>query len=349
MKIVFDTNFFEGLKFDWANRYCIKLLQAYTAGLINVFLPEIIDQEIITHLKKIAADTFKTIKTTLDQTPVVSNIQSVAQVRSIFWGRQEKQHLLSQTIADYEDFKHLLGVTIIPMDCSACSDIFDNYFLKRPPFESSNDKKSEFPDAFAIESIKSYFNGEYVVVSKDKGWREAFASTPDCAFYYESSELFSQMEKLIVEEHPRIIAHQIIAENSSEFKNIIKDSFYNRGFAATDVIDDYVESVVVDSLEFKNIYVEYVDDDYFVFSADIYLIYTATIDYTDPDSWSNLGDGDILYWNKIDGEEIQRDIQFGGKFTFQFDSDTGLVEDITDWDIDLEDTIYFEVNPFEDD
>jgi len=52
-------------------------------------------------------------------------------------------------------------------------DVLDRYFKGLPPFDSSPDKKSEFPDAIALLSLEKWAHtrdARVILVSKDKGW-----------------------------------------------------------------------------------------------------------------------------------------------------------------------------------
>ena len=56
--------------------------------------------------------------------------------------------------------------------------VFEKYFRAEPPFADKGNKKSEFPDAFAIESIMDYIkthNSDYfLIVSNDSDWTKSF-------------------------------------------------------------------------------------------------------------------------------------------------------------------------------
>lgn len=58
--------------------------------------------------------------------------------------------------------------------------IFNKYFNADPPFAKSGDKKSEFPDAFIIESLTDYINtnpnASILVISNDNDWKSALSS-----------------------------------------------------------------------------------------------------------------------------------------------------------------------------
>ena len=61
-------------------------------------------------------------------------------------------------------------------------DVFAQYFACAAPFAASGDKKSEFPDAFVILSIKQYLKKNptkcILILTDDGDWRDAFADTP---------------------------------------------------------------------------------------------------------------------------------------------------------------------------
>lgn len=63
----------------------------------------------------------------------------------------------------------LLAEEFVPM-----GELLRMYFERKPPFEESNPKKSEFPDAIALQTLEAWASktGEnLLVVSKDKDWK----------------------------------------------------------------------------------------------------------------------------------------------------------------------------------
>lgn len=55
--------------------------------------------------------------------------------------------------------------------------VFDDYFLAKPPFAESGNKKQEFPDAFAINALLNYLDenpgSTALVVTNDNDWKRA--------------------------------------------------------------------------------------------------------------------------------------------------------------------------------
>lgn len=61
-------------------------------------------------------------------------------------------------------------------------DVFTLYFAGQPPFSSTGDKKSEFPDAFVILALKQYIQSHpskcVLILTNDSDWKNALADIP---------------------------------------------------------------------------------------------------------------------------------------------------------------------------
>ncbi|WP_243546630.1 PIN domain-containing protein [Pseudodesulfovibrio tunisiensis] len=346
MKAVFDTTFFFEQKFDWKSRKNLLLQQLHADGLIEVYIPEVVDREIQNHLTQQAKKAFASIKKQFDNTPAiaVSNLEPIKAMVIFFQSRESKNSLISRVIEEYEEFKQLLDVTIIPLACERSTNVFNDYFSLKPPFENKEQKKNEFPDAFAIESTKAFFDEEYHVISRDKGWQKAFKDEKKCTFFLESGPFFSHIEKMLVEAARLRKAHAVIEQHFSPIRELFEERFPNHGFMATDVPDEYVDSVEVNQVDLINFFIEEADDEYIIFSADSLITYTANISYSDPDSWYKDDETkEVFYWEKVENDEVVNEIQVGGRFTYALNPDSGEFEGLIDWETDIPDTIYFEV------
>lgn len=61
-------------------------------------------------------------------------------------------------------------------------DVFALYFAGQPPFSSTGNKKSEFPDAFVILALKQYIQSHpskcVLILTDDSDWKNALANIP---------------------------------------------------------------------------------------------------------------------------------------------------------------------------
>jgi len=76
------------------------------------------------------------------------------------------------------------GATILPF--SSPDIVFEKYFSSVPPFSENGNKKSEFPDAFIIESVIGFLKSppykNILVISKDGDWKQAFENVERASF-----------------------------------------------------------------------------------------------------------------------------------------------------------------------
>ena len=135
-------------------------------GDIRLILSDVIDREIVAHLKTRAEEHEKQIK----------------KVKKSIKGAISKQHYIGlnnklseidfkkEILTLYDNFKKDLKVEIIPIRNVDIDKVFDKYFKSLPPF--SQNKKEEFPDAFALESLIDFSaqNGKLKVVTADTDW-----------------------------------------------------------------------------------------------------------------------------------------------------------------------------------
>jgi hypothetical protein len=346
--VVIDTSIWRGQNFNWSSQKLDKLTQLHEHGLVNIYIPHIVDLEIKGQIEKLARESFASLKKAFDKSPITipGNIIPLVQAKEYFISTNEDL-FVSMAIKDYENFKADLEVKILPLDPQKTNKVVDDYFRTNPPFEEK--KKAEFPDAFAIESAKSFFNGQFIVISADGGWRKAFAGHSSAKFYSDLTELFSFLESEIIKEHATLEwAHSLISDNSNLVIALAKDKFIHSGFMATDVADDYIDSIEVNDVKLEDVILDYVSDNEIQFSCTIQIEYTATVDYSDPESWLKDDETkEIIYRYRITGHEITREISFDGNFTLAIDPSTSTVEDVSDYNIAMPDTIYFDVEDYD--
>lgn len=132
--------------------------------------------------------------------------------------------------------------------------IFSQYFDNVAPFSKENNKKSEFPDAFIIQSVKDYLslnpNERLLVVSGDNDWKAAFKynnkviwkeSIVDALTFLNSVDSILSTEKI----------EKIFGSVKSYLEESISDIFYNcpckvNGF-------DEWEDTIINTAKLKNI------------------------------------------------------------------------------------------------
>lgn len=98
-----------------------------------------------------------------------------AHVQELLSRLKERPSLEEISNEQFKDFldesaaEVLLAKDYVPID-----DLLEMYFQRKSPFEESNVKKSEFPDAIALQTLEAWARKtkrNLLVVSKDKDWK----------------------------------------------------------------------------------------------------------------------------------------------------------------------------------
>lgn len=142
---------------------------------------EILNKEVIKNIheseliKKLSylKDSIKKYKTVL---PLISiSIEDITK-------KIDSLELEEQLINHFQKFYQ--RATLLPYPSPEL--IFSQYFSQTPPFAKSGDKKSEFPDAFVLESLKQYqannSSTTILVVTNDSDWEKSLKNIPNILF-----------------------------------------------------------------------------------------------------------------------------------------------------------------------
>lgn len=90
------------------------------------------------------------------------------------------------------------------------ADLFNDYFVLNAPFEDRKGKKSEFPDAAVIMSIKQYLtsteDASLHVVTDDDGWHNALKDISGVVMYKELKSLLTKISKEQEDLYKRIVS-----------------------------------------------------------------------------------------------------------------------------------------------
>lgn len=98
----------------------------------------------------------------------------------------------------------------------------DDYFSICPPFENSEKKRKEFPDAFIAEEIKNRFGSDEIVaiISQDNGFKKACGDGDNHIFYSSLGDLFDVINK---QDETYAAAIELLKTNTGSIIHIIKE------------------------------------------------------------------------------------------------------------------------------
>lgn len=200
LAVTIDTNIFDAAKFDLCDTSTLKILENYVkSGKIKVVLSDIVVWESKRHIadqvKKICGIMRKARAAALEgSTEHLINTIGLGEILRIVTNKDE---LISKGEEMFDDFLRTINAEILGADLIDVGLILGDYFGTKPPFENSEKKKSEFPDAFIAQQIRKRFGEteEVVIVSNDKGFIRACRESENHLFFNSLGELYNAISK----------------------------------------------------------------------------------------------------------------------------------------------------------
>ena len=200
LAVTIDTNIFDAAKFDLCDTSTLKILENYVkSGKIKVVLSDIVVRESKRHIadqvKKICGIMRKARAAALEgSTEHLINTIGLGEILRIVTNKDE---LISKGEEMFDDFLRTINAEILGADLIDVGLILGDYFGTKPPFENSEKKKSEFPDAFIAQQIRKRFGEteEVVIVSNDKGFIRACRESENHLFFNSLGELYNAISK----------------------------------------------------------------------------------------------------------------------------------------------------------
>ncbi|MCY3681553.1 MAG: PIN domain-containing protein, partial [Gemmatimonadetes bacterium] len=191
-------------------------------------------------------------------------------------------------------FLQEIRATVLPTSNVSIDAVFDQYFGKRPPFGEGK-KKSEFPDAFAIEAIEAWCkeNDERMYVISADGDLKEYCETSDCLIALDKLPKFISV---IEESHDEGLAHsvsELLNKNQDAIKGAITESFCKQDFWI-EGHDGDVNEVRVNELEISEILILEVEQDVAFVHVDVETNFSADLTYDD--SYTAAYDREETVW-----------------------------------------------------
>ena len=126
----------------------------------------------------------------------------------------------------WKKFLEKLNPEILNLSLVDLDGIVSDYFAINPPFESSEKKRKEFPDAFIANQIRKRFGEDEVIaiISDDKGFKKACGYSENHIFYQSLGELYNAINRQEREYKEIVrITNSLIGRYISEIEEEIKN------------------------------------------------------------------------------------------------------------------------------
>ncbi len=198
LNVTIDTNIFVANKFDFGDDSTMSLLvKNVQNGKIKLVLSNIVIKEVEKHIcQRVHSICGKAKELRKVYGKIFPEQYFDDFGMGMYMKKPDKGEIEKNVKEKFSKFLEDCKVERLDASEIDIEKILEDYFAIRPPFEESEKKRKEFPDAFIAQEIGNRFDKETVaIISQDKGFREACAGIKNHLFFTSLSDLFDTLNK----------------------------------------------------------------------------------------------------------------------------------------------------------
>jgi hypothetical protein len=256
--VFLDSEVFRSEGLTLQNPRLRGLKELADVGVVGVLTSDIVQRELGAHFSALARDATAAYRRATEAlsrlVPELATQLAPVALKDVTIGAEKK---LGGLLAD-------LSATILPTGNLRAGPILDDYFAPRAPFETSKEKKAEFPDAFSLAALKAWravHKEPLAVVSKDKGLLAGAKLLAGCTGYERLAEFVGQANA--ARDTVALFVATKTARRSRKLKEWAKMVFEDQEFLVEDSFHGEISDIVVESVDISD-----EPDDYEVVTID---------------------------------------------------------------------------------
>ena len=203
INVTIDTNIFDAARYDFDENSTLQLLAKYVQiGKVKIVLSNIVVREAEKHIEEQGAKLYGIARKLRAEALKISTKPLIDYVglNRLLKLTDDKNLVKKKSVELFKKYIKDIDAEILDTNQIDIDAIIDDYFEIRPPFQSGEKKRKEFPDAFIANQIIKRFGDDEIVaiISNDNGFRAACKETPNHLFF----ESLGYMIKLIKRKPP---------------------------------------------------------------------------------------------------------------------------------------------------
>jgi hypothetical protein len=224
-----DTQYFLSKGLNFHSNEIASLIGLAAKGSLHVFLTDITDLEVIKKITEQVPLAFSKINGS--DARILKSLPLFRKFLTTYNEDKSVRFLLNQ----YEQFKTDCHVSVISSKDIKFMQIFQDYVQEKPPFNSTagKNRKAEFPDAFALATIKNWAKinkSKTYLLSGDSDWQQ-FADNRN---FFHLNELTAFIDLVIRHEESlqdmTSFADQLIDAKKDKIEKHILQALRNRAY-----------------------------------------------------------------------------------------------------------------------
>jgi predicted nucleic acid-binding protein len=281
-----DTNVFIQYNFNFSEQSSLGILGDYAEdGVLHLVLTDITEREVRRNLRQRVDDSRQAVNAFRDDAGVLKNLHD-PRFGMLVGPKPNYDEINQQLLAQWTTYLQRTAVTVVPVDGSRTTEVFERYFGGLPPFGGKG-KKDEFPDAFALLTLEEWLlkengpRGRMYVISADGPVREYCANHAQFVPVEKLKDLLV-LSALQVENQAKIVALQHWLEQEPPGLELrIRKAFALLGFSL-DQFDGDVEWVTPLEVNVDDAHIIAVDETEANAVLTATISFNAEVSYPDP-------------------------------------------------------------------
>jgi PIN domain len=319
--VFIDTEAFDSASLNFGSTALQELTKLAQAGKIHVFLTSVTVGEINEHIGAATRQAAKAVKEFRRQAPVLYGLAGLP-FHSIFKGKGlDVAHVEKQLHERFGKFLKDARVTLLDVKTVNPERVFESYFLKKHPFGEGKNK-SEFPDAFALASLRGWCaenRQKMYAISRDRAIRAACGQTKELSPLSKIEE-FIDLVNRDQQKKASVRAFARYTDNLREVENAIRKAFVEAGFYLEDEDGD-AEDITIETIDLGEPSLLEVDDESATFSVSVNVEYTAEVSYSDYGSGSYDNEDKIWMYLPTREETVEEQSDFEAEIYLQYEGE----------------------------
>jgi hypothetical protein len=272
-----DTSVFEryGCKIESG---LFESLSQFKKSSIKIIVTDLVHNELKKHISIKIKDAIEKLKTGINKgnNHLLIIKDDLIKLRNTISDIDSVDQIAENRIKEF--YEKIGAEMIYSSDYVDLSDLLDLYFNAKPPFSQSGDKKAEFPDAIALNTLDGWAKNKdknVIVISTDHGWRD-YCNDNDRLLWMDD------LKNAIIYFQPKIYVvifrkfiKSIGIENFSEFLDniLVKALIINKDDSDVDI-----EAHSYHEYEYDDVEIEYLGYEYLGWPNDDIMIDIISIE-----------------------------------------------------------------------